>query len=64
MAKLFPLKSKKSASKCSYFDAPFTESTLDFMLKHSDKDWDWKTISQHPKLTMEIIERHPNKPRG
>ena len=62
MTKLFPLKSKKLASKCSYFDVPFTESTLDFMMKHSDKDWDWKYISSNPNITMNMVEKYIDKP--
>ena len=30
--------------------------------KHSDKSWNWHSISSNPNITMEIIEKHPNKP--
>ena len=27
-----------------------------------DKPWDWRYISKNPNITMEIIEKYPDKP--
>jgi hypothetical protein len=30
--------------------------------KYPNKPWNWLSISQNPKITMELIEKHPEKP--
>ena len=27
-----------------------------------DKEWDWEEISKNPNITMDIIEKHIDKP--
>jgi len=34
---------------------------FDFILKHEDKVH-WKVISRNPNLTLDIIEKYPDKP--
>ena len=29
--------------------------------KYSDKDWNGHNLSQNPNITMEFIEKYPNK---
>ena len=31
---------------------------LEFVDKYPDLDWDWKTISSHPKMSFEFIQKH------
>ena len=33
-----------------------------FVLKYSDKPWNWGNISENPNITMEFIEKYPDKP--
>ena len=31
-------------------------------MKYEDKDWNWHIISCSPNITIEMIEKYPNKP--
>ena len=35
---------------------------MEIIEQHPDKPWDWYAISDNPNLTMEIVERYPDRP--
>jgi hypothetical protein len=36
--------------------------TLEFILKHPDKEWRWEELSSHPNITTYDIVTHPDIP--
>ena len=40
----------------------WSEYYWEFVLKYSDKPWDWSGISCNPNITMGVIEKYPDKP--
>src|SRR5271165_6246915 len=34
--------------------------TLEFVLQHSDKSWDWDSLYDNPNITWEIMMQHPH----
>ena len=35
---------------------------FNFIVKHSDKPWDWKWLSGNSNITWEIVQQNPDKP--
>ena len=57
-----PLSRKKRTSLFrKQVETEWSEYYWKFLLKHPDK-LDWERISSNPNITMDIIEKYPNKP--
>ena len=43
-----------------YIQEKWKEHYMNFVLKYSTKRWDWKSLSENPNTSMEIIDRYSN----
>jgi len=39
----------------------WSEYYWEFILKYSNKLWDWEWLSYNPNITIDLIEKYPNK---
>ena len=52
---------KRREALNKYIEKKWEEYYLNFLMKYEDKlNWSW--ISQNPNITMEMIEKYPDKP--
>ena len=46
----------------TYLQKEFSEKWFNFILKHRNKQLNWSNISNHPNLTMEMIQNNLDIP--